>query len=143
MNRSEAVTYLDEQFSTIAGNLGVTAADTAAGYKGPIDAALRLIGTAEGDIATADITSSVGNYLAALDYTTLLRFQRMYAIRVDVSVGEPAVDKKRSQAFKAIGELLAHAKEAAEVAGVLDSGNGWTMGRLQLDFLEPSLDSRT
>lgn len=143
MNRSEAVTYLGEQFADLATDAGVTATDTAAGYKGPIDAALRLIGTSESDIATADITSSVADYLAALDYTALLRFHRLYAVRVDISVGEPAVDKKRSQAFKAIGELLKQAKEAAEVAGVLDSADGWVLGRMQLDFLEVSLDSRT
>lgn len=139
MNRTEAVTYLGEQFSTIATELGVTATDTAAGYKGPIDAALRLIGTAEGDIAAADVTSDVPAYLAALDYTTLLRFSRMAAVRVDIEVGEPNVIKKRSQMFKAIGELLKQAKEAAEAAGVIDTANGWTLGRLQLDFLEPSL----
>lgn len=142
MNRSDSVTYLSEQFGTIAAELGVTATDTTAGYKAPIDTALRLIGTAEGDIATADITSDVTGYLAALDYTALLRFQRMYATRVDISIGEPAVDKKRSQSFKNLAELLAQAKDAAIAAGVLDTANGWTVGRLNLDFLEPSLDER-
>ena len=142
MNRSEAVTYLSETFAAIASDLTVTATDDAAGYKTPIDAALRLIGTAEGDIATADITSDVTGYLAALDYTALLRFQRMRGIRVDISVGEPAVDKKRSQSFKNLAELLAQAKDAAIAAGVLNTTNGWTVGRLNLDFLEPSLDER-
>lgn len=142
MNRAAALTYLSETFATIASDLSVTATDDAAGYKTPIDAALRLIGTAEGDIATADITSDVTGYLAALDYTALLRFQRMYATRVDISIGEPAVDKKRSQSFKNLAELLAQAKDAAIAAGVLDTANGWTVGRLNLDFLEPSLDER-
>lgn len=136
MDRTDAVSYLSEQFSTIATELGVTATDNAEGYKGPIDAALRLIGTAEADLAVADITSDVGDYLAALDYAALLRFQRMAAIRVDLAVGEPSVDKKRSQLFKALGEMLKDAKSAAENAGVLDGASTWTLGRMQLDYLE-------
>lgn len=139
MDRADALTYLGESFSAIATELGVTATDTAAGYKSVLDYALRLVGVAEGDLAAADITSDVPDYLIALDYAALLRFQRMAAIRVDIEVGDPSVRKSRSQLFKAISALLADAKAAAEQCGVLTGTSSWELGRLNLDHLEVAL----
>lgn len=139
MNRAAALTYLSETFATIATDLGVTATDNAAGYKSVIDYALRLGGTAEADLATADITSGIPGYLIALDYAALLRFQRMASTRVDIEVGDPAVNKKRSQLFKAISDMLKDAKAAAENCGILDGASSWSMGRLPTDWIEPAL----
>lgn len=139
MNRAAALAYLGEQFGTLATELGMTATDDTAGYKAPIDTALRVVGTAEADLATAVIADDVARYLAALDYAALQHLWRKAAARVDISVGDPAVDKKRSQVFKQIGEMLKDARRAAEDAGVLTGTSTWTLGRFTLDFLEPAL----
>lgn len=114
----------------------MTATDDTAGYKAPIDMALRLIGTDEADIATADITSDVFDYQVALDFAALQHLWRKAAARVDIEVGDPSVSKKRSQLFKQIGEMLKEARAAAENAGVIDGASSWTSGRVNLDFLE-------
>lgn len=139
MNRSDSVTYLSEQFGTIAAELGVTATDTTAGYKAPIDTALRLVGITETDLATAEVTANIVTYQTALDFTTLQYLWRKASVRVDITVGTPAVSKKRSQVFAQIGDMLKAARSAAEDAGVLDGAASWQAGRIGLDYLEPSL----
>lgn len=139
MDRAAAVTYLSTKYARLASDTGRTATDNAAGYGVPIDEALRLIGTDEADIASADITSDVSNYLIALKVTALEQFWSDYAAHVDISVGDPAVDKKRSQAWKQVGEMLKVARSEAENAGIVIGASSWALSRLTLDFLEPAL----
>lgn len=143
MNRAQAVTYLSAKYARIASDTGRTATDDADGYGVPIDEALRMIGTAEADIASADITADVPDYLIALRVATLEQFWSDYATNVDISVGDPAVDKKRSQAFKQVGEMLKAARAEAENAGIVTGANSWQMGRFTTDYLETALADLT
>lgn len=139
MNRAAAVTYLATKYARLASDVGRTATDDADGYSAPIDEALRMIGTAEADIASADITSDVSDYLIALKVATLEQFWGDYAANVDISVGDPAVEKKRSQAWKQVGEMLKAARSEAENAGIVIGASSWSMGRLPTDWIEPAL----
>jgi hypothetical protein len=141
MNRAAAATYLTSEYAELATDAKFTSAQTTTAYNTAIDMSLRQCGFQESDLATADVAQAdTLKFLACLNYYALKRFSAVYAIRFDVKAGSGAIDAERSQAFKNLFErMLANA--AAELAqyGVNVGGaQAFELGRINLDFLEPS-----
>lgn len=139
MDRTAATAYLTEEYSDLATDAGFTSTQITAAYSTATDQALRQLGIAEADLATADIESDVLKYTACLNYYALLRFARLLALRFDVSLPGP-VKADRSQAFDRVKQLMDEAADELAGLGILvgsASKNAFQMGRVNLDFLEP------
>jgi hypothetical protein len=141
MDRAEALAYIQEEYQEIASESGLDADALLRTYGRAIDRSLRDLGVEEDAIVTATITiaNDITAYYALLDYYALLRFSRVFSTRTDVSVSG-ALSSSQSQAFKQVSSLLGEAK-----ARLLDLGLGpteeFSMGRLSLDYIEPSAGS--
>lgn len=139
MNRAQSIAYLASAYPELFGAAGIAtpASDTGTGYA--VDDALRAYGVAEADLANEDVTSSLTGYLALVRYHGLRRLRSALASKVDIRIGVPELEKKRSQAFKMASDLLAEAEADVAAAGYPTATPGLVFGRVGLDFLEPSV----
>ena len=140
MNRTDASAYLTEEYRELATDAKFSDDQTTAAYNTAIDMSLRQLGFAEADLASADtVQADTLKYLALLNYYALVRFSRLLSIRFDVKAGNGAIEASRSQAFKAVSELMEQAAMDLQQYGISVGGSGsFTLGRMTLDFLEPS-----
>lgn len=140
MDRTSAVAYLTEEFAELATDAKFTSTQTTNAYDTAIDNALRKLDFAETDLATADVAQAdVQKYLKLLEYFALKRFSRLLAIRFDVEAGNKAIVASRSQAFRMVEQLVEETREELAVLGIVIGGSQtFEMGRVNLDFLEPS-----
>lgn len=137
MIRSDALIYLQNQFSALATVTGQATTDSAAGYGTAIDQALRQLGYSTADLAAADVPDAdTPAYLDLAGYYALVRFLGALAVNVDIELDGPRAVKKRSQYFTQVKTLLDVKRKQLEDAGYL--GSSYEMGFLSLDFLEPS-----
>ncbi|SRR6266567_1156547 len=136
MNRAAALDYLQGEFAEIAVETGLEQSPLLKAYNTAIDQSLRGLGVAEGELGTADTTSTqVTGYLALLDFYALTRFNRVFALRMDVNVSG-SVSASQSQMFKHVKMLLDQAEKRLAGLG-LSTREQVVMGRVTLDFLEP------
>lgn len=135
ITRENAADYLAGMFAEQLTDAGIGSTDVAGSLKEPIDAALRLTGTAQGDLATAtvDDADAIG-FFAVLDFTMLTRLQRAIIARVDIQLDGPQMSKARSQAVKNIAAAVESAKKAADPYMITGE---WGIGTIALDYLEP------
>jgi hypothetical protein len=140
MDRSAAAALLGQQYRELATDAEFSSQDTTDAYDAAIDMSLRQLGTQESDLATADIEQpNVLKYIALLNYYTLKRFSTLYSIKFDVEAGQKEIVAALSQAFKMITALLEQAAEELTQYGVfVGSSQGFQLGRMTLDYLEPS-----
>jgi hypothetical protein len=139
MNRTAASLYLTNEYAELATDAKFTSDQLTTAYDTAIDMSLRWLDVAETDLAAADVAqANVLKYLALLNYFALKRFQRLLSIRTDVKIANRALDVSRSQAFSAVSKLLEQAEEELEGLGI-SIKNSFEMGRVTLDFQEPSL----
>lgn len=94
ITRGAVVIYLSGEFSSLAEAVGQTASnDTPEGYKADVDNALRMLGTAESDLATATVEDSQRNaFFALAEYYAARRFWRRLGDRVNVKVDDSQFD---------------------------------------------------
>lgn len=139
MDRDAANLYLTNEYAELATDAKFTSDQLTTAYNTAIDMSLRWLDYAETDLATADVTqANVLKYIGLLNYFALKRFQRLLAIRTDVKIANRALDVSRSQAFTAVSKLLDTAEQDLEGLGI-SIKNSFEMGRVTLDFQEPSL----
>lgn len=141
MNRAAALTYLTNEFADLATDSGLISGDLTTAYNTAIDNSLRQLGYVEADLSTADvIQTDITKYLALLEYFALKRFARLLSTRVSVSLPGPA-SAQRNQAFDQVQKLLATARADLADLGIDPGGaSSFEFGRINLDFLEPSLE---
>lgn len=139
MDRTAATTYLTEEYQELAADAKFTTQQTTDAYSTALDMALRQLGVDESDLATADVAQAdVIKYIALMNYYALKRFVRLLAVRFDVSFPGP-VSAKRSQAFEQVRRLYAEAEAEVVNLGFNVGAGGFQLGRVTLDFNEPSL----
>jgi hypothetical protein len=137
MDRAESIVYLTK-FTKIATVAGCDPADVAGGFGQAIDSALRELEFEETELADADVEDADARaYLALLDYYALKLLKVYLSTDVDIrtSGGDSQIDKKRSQAFAMVNELLADAREEVKSLGYLDSD--FQMVALNTNYIEP------
>ena len=136
MNRAAALDYLQGEYAEIAVETGLEQSPLLKAYNTAIDQSLRGLGYVESDIGTADTTSAqVTGYLALLDFYALTRFNRIFALRMNVNISG-SVQAEQSQMFRQVKVLLDQAEKRLAGLG-LGNQEQVTMGRVTLDFLEP------
>ena len=136
MNRAAALDYLQGEFAEIAVETGLEQSPLLKAYNTAIDQSLRGLGVAESDLGTADTTSAqVTGYLALLDFYALTRFNRIFALRMNVNISG-SVQAEQSQMFRQVKVLLDQAEKRLAGLG-LSTREQVIMGRVTLDFLEP------
>jgi hypothetical protein len=135
MLRADANAYLVEEYRELATEAEFTSDQTTSAYSVAMDMSLRQLGYAEAALSTADVLK----YLALLNYYALNRFAKLLSIRVDTAAGNNAINTKDSQAFDQVTKLQARAAQEVASYGIDVGGIGaYRMGRINLDFLEPS-----
>jgi len=141
VDRTAAANWLTEKFRELAAYAKFTSQNTTDAYNGAIDMSLRQLGVQESDLATTDVEqSNVLKYLVLLRYYALDRFADLLSIQFDVEVGQKAVVAARSQAFKAVMTLKEQAADELAQYGIfVGSSQGFQLGRMTLDFQEPSI----
>lgn len=140
MDRTSAMAYLTEEFAELATDAKFTSQQTTNAYNTAIDNSLRKLNFAETDLPTADVDQTdIQKYLKLLEFFALKRFSRLLSLRFDAKAGNGAVDATRSQAFAHVERLLDDTRgELAQLGIIIGGSNFFEMGRVQLDFLEPS-----
>ena len=137
MNRSTALTYLQSEYLELATEAKFTDVQIIGAYNNAIDMSMRYLGVAETDLQTTDVSqTSVLVYIALMNYFALLRIQRIFSLRFDVIVAG-AINAKRSQLFAQMKELLADAEQQCANLGVPIGSGAFSLGRVELDYLEP------
>lgn len=139
MNRVAAFTYLTTEYQELATEANFTVQQVQDCYNLAMDMSLRQLGYQETDLPTADVAqASIIGYLALLQYYALRRFERLFAIRVDVNVAGN-LQAFRSQGAKQVKMLLDDAKAECVALGFSIGVPAMTSGRFTLDFLEPTM----
>jgi len=112
VTRSDIVAYLIARYGRLLAEAEVVMTDSVGGLKEPIDDALRAMGYAEADLATAAPTDTWGS-LIYVRYQTLLRIQEAIADRFDVTVDgdsfrlQQMIDNVEKLITKARDEMIA------------------------------------
>lgn len=137
ISRDDIAAYLHTQFSALAGSVGQITTDASAlGYGPDVDSALRQLGTAEGDLNTATATDANRDKVFALgEYYAARRFWRLLGDRVNHTMNETRFDFTDQR--KNVKEMMEDAAKRLAVLGVDVTGDAWSMGYLNLDYIEP------
>lgn len=140
MDRTSAMAYLTSEFAELATDAKFDSNQTSTAYNTAIDNALRKLSFAETDLSTADVVQAdVQKYLKLLEFFALKRFSRLLSLRFDAKAGNGALDATRSQAFAHVERLIDDTRgELAQLGIIIGGSNFFEMGRVNLDFLEPS-----
>jgi hypothetical protein len=140
VDRTAASVYLTEEYRELASEADFTSDQTTSAYSIAMDMSLRQLGYTETALSSTDVPQAdVLKYLALLNYYALNRFAKLLSIRVDTSAGNNAINTKDSQAFDQVTKLQAYAAQEVASYGIDVGGIGaYRMGRINLDFLEPS-----
>ena len=152
MNRTAAVEYLTGQYGSGANNLlalaDVGLTDESGGLKEIIDDALLMMGTAYGDLATAQPGDAVG-YRAALRYVALTRIIAGLNAKTQQGVVQAGtgISLDVREWIKRLMTQLALEKRTCELLDLLpdpDGTTGWSdldfsggLPRLSTDYLTP------
>lgn len=137
MNRTAALNYLQNEYAELAVETGLAQSPLLVAYNTAIDQSLRGLGYGESALTTTDtLDTEVTGYLALLDFYALTRFHRIFALRMDVNVAG-SVQARQSQTFLQVKALLDAAEKRLAGLGLANQEQ-ITMGRVTLDYLEPS-----
>lgn len=134
ITRQNVADYLNTQFSGLAEAVGQSATPLT-GYKPDIDAALRKLGTVEGDLATAEVVDgSRDAYFALAEYYAARRFWRQLGNRVNTRTGSTSYNFDGQ--LKAAKGMMEDAANRLAILGYDVTGGGWSTGELNLDWIE-------
>ncbi len=139
MNRTDGLAYLKDEYQELSTEAGLSQDAELKAYGTVIDQSLRQLGFTEDQLGVATLTpNEVVPFLALLDYFALSRFARIFSTRMDVQLSS-AINAARSQVYKQVKELLDKAEARLSGLGV-SPVDMLTVGRLNLDFLEPEME---
>lgn len=139
MTRDEAATYVGERLGAYLSAASRTASDAAGGLKPAIDDALRALGYAEADLATAEPD--------ALDMQTQVTYRALVQIKRDlgptffnVSTGGDSYSLQavRAAVEKDVEEAKAAVLERFGTLGVIGTDSDSLFVTLDLNTLEPT-----
>lgn len=140
MTRLNAITFLGGALSQQLTEAGLTATDDPANLGSVIDDALLTLGVSNAALATAEVADAdARGYRVLLRYYGLTRILDAVLDRVDVTMSDPQISKRRSQMVDALQKRIEALKdEAANYGAVI--GPSWQLPvSIDLDFLEPNL----
>ena len=135
MDRASVAALMGLRLSGLLGQAGMTSADEPGNMKEPIDDALRGLGYAEADLATAD-HEDVPGFIAATRYFTLKAILERVSASFDLTDEGSSI--RLSQVVDHVRKLM---NEAWEDASQYISGGGDPIIDLDLNFLTPRVVS--
>lgn len=139
MTRDEAAVEVGRRLSVVLAEAGIAVADTAGNLKEPLDDALRAMGYAETDLATAESDDAAG-LLAMLRYQALRTAEERLAAKFDLSTGGDSF--RLSQIAANVRALLARAEaDAIALFGSLVMAANGGLVLLEMPFLEPDAET--
>jgi hypothetical protein len=142
MTRTDAAVHLHLTYSALESRL--TCFSGPDGYGTVINSALRDLGFAESDLATAVVPDEdVSGYLALLDYYALRKFLQAAVVLTNTTID--GVPINRGQIVENIKFLLTDATNRAVSGGWLTPPEvvpviEMELGAINLDYLEPGLE---
>lgn len=135
INREAVALHLATQFSNLASLIGQNATPLT-GFAPDIDDALRRLGYAEVDLATAEVEDVRRNAVFALaSYYAARRLWRQLSDRVNIKVDDSTFDYKNVVA--SVQQIMQDAARACRVEGFDVSSSGWAAVDLNLGWAEP------
>jgi hypothetical protein len=140
VDRDAATTYLTTEFAELAAYTQFTTDQTTTAYSTATDMALRQLGYTEDVLPTTDVPQAqVMGYIWLLRYYALSRFSTALSPMTTVTLPGPST-AMRNQAFQQVNVLLQAAESNLAKLGVdLNGAMSFQLGRLSLDFQEPSV----
>lgn len=147
MSRTNAVTYLHQQFSTLEDLLDVPPSDSPDGYSEVITDALLLLKKAYEDSTSPTylVTDKISDYRLLLRYFALYKFKALLATDESYAVGGANINTKRSVAFSQVNVLLQDVVNSLLALSypvtILPSGAGKAikLHAFTVDVFEPTL----
>lgn len=134
ISRAAVATYLNEQFSSLAAAVGQNATP-ATGYVPDIDNALRKLGKTETELATATVEDGTRDaYFTLAEYYAARRFWRQLSDRATIKVDDSSFDYKHLLTNAQM--LMDDAAKLSATLGYSVATSGWTMGHLNMDWIE-------
>lgn len=136
INRNVAAAYLATQYSTLAAAIGQTDSDdSVTGYGPDIDAALRKLGKTESALAAATVEDAQRDaFLGLSEFYAARRLFRQFGAFITTKVDDSQFDYKQAQAN--VKAMMDEAKAQCIALGYDVQGGGWTVGNLNLDWVE-------
>jgi hypothetical protein len=137
ISRDDVAEYLDTQFSAMAASIGQDT-DPLFGYEPDINLAFRRLGVARADLATATVEDGQDEAVCTLaEYYAARRIWRQLGDRVNNTRGQTSFnfDGQRKQAE----DIMNDAKKLCTALGYDVSGDAWSVGYLNSDWLEPEV----
>ncbi len=138
MTRAEVAAQVAIRLSAQLADAGLAATDVTNGLKEPIDDALRSLGYAEADLATAAPSDAPGFILMAKYHTLRLVLEKV-ADRFDVTTGGDSY--RLNQVIANLEKLLARAEaDVIRWFGALVVADDGGVIVVDLNYLDPSAD---
>lgn len=135
VTRADLAAYLDSQFSALAASVGQDD-DPLTGYAPDIDLALRKLGVARADLATASLQDAQEEaYYALGEYYALRRIWRGLGDRVNQTFGATTLNFTDQRA--SVKAMMDDAQRRVSALGYDVTGDGWSIGYLNSDWIEP------
>jgi hypothetical protein len=136
VSRADIAEYLDSQFSAFASAIMQTDSDDGAtGYGPDIDLALRKLGVARSELAAATVEDSQDEEVFALaEYFAARRMWRHMASNVNTTADGSVFSFQYTMA--SVKAMMDDAKAECQALGYDVSSDGWSVGYLNLDWIE-------
>ncbi|MGP1664476.1 MAG: hypothetical protein ACTS5I_00885 [Rhodanobacter sp.] len=137
VSRADIAEHLNSQFSSFASAIGQADSDDGiTGYGPDIDLALRRLGKARSELTTATVEDSQDEAVFALaEYFAARRLWRHMSSNINFTADGSVFSFQYTMA--AVKALMDDAKAECQALGYDVSSDGWSVGWLNLDFLEP------
>lgn len=135
ISRDDVAQYLDSQFSSLAASVDQDS-DPLTGYAPDINLAFRKLGVARADLATATLEDSQEEAVTTLaEYYALRRIWRQLGDRINFTAdGATFTHQYMVANAKA---LMDDAQKRCASLGYDVSGDAWSVGYMNLDYIEP------
>jgi hypothetical protein len=137
ISRDDVAEYLDTQFSALATSIGQDS-DPLFGYEPDINLAFRRLGVTRSALDTATLEDGQDEAVSTLaEYFALRRFWRQLGDRVNTSTGVTSYSFTTQLAN--VKAMMDDAQKRCTALGYDVSGDAWSIGYLNQDWLEPEV----
>jgi len=135
LTRGHIAAYLNSQFSNLGAAIGQNS-DPLVGFKEDVDAALRKLGVARANLATATLEDSQEEAAETLaEYYAARRIWRQLGDRTNLSLGGNSVNFTDQRMH--VKTMMDDAATRCAQLGYSVTGEGMSMGYLNLDWIQP------
>lgn len=137
ITRAAIAAYLNTQFSNLGQAIGQST-DPLVGFAGDVDAALRKLGVARADLATATLEDSQEEAATTLaEYYAARRFWRQLGDRTNISLGGNSTNFTDQRMH--VKAMMDDAQKRCSALGYDVTGDSWSVGWLNTDWTESEL----